>query len=174
MRILKLGLVGGIALTLAACPDQDRDVAIEDPTLAPTEEPAPALPAAERADLREVQGSGVTGEVHVTPRDNDVEVMLMVQNGPPNESLGSRIHSGTCESPGPELARLDAVSTDDMGMGQSETTVGHAPHLIMDGNHIVAVHAPGADVERDVPIACATIPSHGAAAPPGQTGTGGY
>jgi hypothetical protein len=170
MRILKMGAVAGIALTLAACPDTTRDtVTMDDPAVAPTAE-APAAPpaAAETANLEPLAGSGVTGQVQVTPRDNDTHIVLMLQNAPPSESIGSRVHSGTCENPGPEIARLDAVSTDDMGTGRSETNVGHAPHLIMDGNHIVAVHRPGADPERDLPIACATIPDHGMAGQPGM------
>jgi hypothetical protein len=174
MKIFKLAAVAGLAVSLAACPDdtRDTDTAMWNDTVADpmaTERPMDAAPvAAQRANLDAVAGSGVTGEIHVTPRNGNTVIMLMLQNAPPNESIGSRVHSGTCESPGPELARLDAVSTNDMGMGQSETSVGHAPHLIMDGNHIVAVHRPGADPERDMPIACATIPSHGAAG----TGTG--
>jgi hypothetical protein len=168
MKILRLGAVAGMALAIAACP-QDRDPALDDPAVAPpAEEPMAAPPAAEQANLEAVAGSGVTGEVHVTPRQNQTEVMLMVHNGPPNESLGARVHSGTCESPGPELARLDAVGTDDMGRGHSQTSVGHAPHLILDGNHIAAVYAPGTEPERDLPIACATLPQTGTGMQPGM------
>jgi hypothetical protein len=166
MKILKLGAVAGLVMALAACPDR-RDPVIEEPVTPAPEEPVVAPPAAEQVNLQEVEGSGVSGEVHATPRDNATDIMVMVQNAPPNESLGARVHSGTCASPGPELARLDAISTDDMGRGHSETNVGHAPHLIMDGNHIVAVHAPGADPEVDTPIACATLPQHAGPAAPG-------
>jgi hypothetical protein len=173
MKMLKLGAVAGVAMMLAACPDRQDDVAVTDDTaMTPTTEaPAAAPMAAEQANLEPVAGSGVTGQIQVTPRDGSTNVVLMLQNAPPNESIGSRVHSGTCESPGPELARLDAVSTDDMGRGQSETSVGHAPHLIMDGNHIVAVHRPGADPERDMPIACATIPDSGMAGDAGMQHT---
>jgi hypothetical protein len=169
MKIVKMGIAAGLAFTLVACGnDRDTDTAMWDDTVGTdpmaTEQPMDAAPmAAERANLEAMAGSGVTGEIHVSARDNNTHIVLMLQNAPPNESIGSRVHSGTCESPGPELARLDAVSTNDMGQGQSETSVGHAAHLIMDGNHIVAVHRPGADTEADMPIACAVIPSHGAA-----------
>jgi hypothetical protein len=171
MKILRLSAVAGMAFTLAACP-ADREPVIDDPVVTPpAEEPmAPAPPAAEQANLEAVAGSGVTGEVHVTPRQNQSEVMLMVRNAPPNESLGARVHSGTCESPGPEIARLDAISTDQMGQGHSQTSVGHAPHLILDGNHIAAVYAPGTQPERDMPIACATLPQTTAMGPGMQPG----
>jgi hypothetical protein len=44
-----------------------------------------------------------------------------------------------------------------MGTGQNNTDVGHAPQLILDGNHIAAIYAPGTEPERDMPIACATL-----------------
>jgi hypothetical protein len=179
MRIFKLGAVAALALGLAACPDRT-DTAVRDdavvpaPTTAERPGDAAAMPVgAERTNLEAVAGSGVSGEVAVAPRDGSTHVTLMLRNAPPNESIGSRIQSGTCESPGPELARLDAVSTDAMGQGNSETNVGHAPHLILDGNHIAAVYAPGAQPERDRPIACAVLPAHGAAHQPGAPGQPG-
>jgi hypothetical protein len=179
MKMLRLGAVASMALAVAACPaDRQPDPTFDDPAvMPPAEEPAVAPPAAETVMLEEVAGSGVTGEVHAAPRDNQTHIMLMLRNAPADESIGSRVHSGTCESPGPELARLDAVSTDGMGQGHSETNVGHAAHLILDGNHIVAVYAPGAEPERDMPIACATLPQTGAAGQfgaPAQPGTTDY
>jgi hypothetical protein len=181
MKIFKLGIVTGMALALAACPDQDRDVAIDAPAVRDTpvaERPADAPmvpPGAERADLQAVSGAAinVSGEVAVAPRNGNSHVMLILRQAPPNESIGARVQSGTCESPGPVVANLDAVRTDGMGRGHSETNVGHAPHLILDGNHIAAVYAPGTEPERDRPIACVTLPEHGMAAQPGmqQPGT---
>jgi hypothetical protein len=172
MRHLKLGLIGCSVFLLAGCPGEDRpaDTEVIDPTVqTPPAEDVPM--AAQQAPLEDLANVGITGEVSATPREGSTEVMLMVQNAPPNESLGARVHSGTCESPGPVLANLDAVGTDDMGQGHSETSVGHAPHLIMDGNHIVALYAPGTEPERDRPMACATLPSAGGM---GATGTTGY
>lgn len=182
MRVLKIGTIVGLALAVTACGPRDRDTAVtmDDPALggpAPvtTEQPGmpgmPGMPAgAMSSNLEAVAGSGVMGEVAVTPRNGRTDVMMMVRGGPPNESLGARIHSGTCESPGVEIARLDAVRTDAAGQGQSQTDVGHAPHLILDGNHIAAVFAPGAQPERDQPIACSTLPEHGSAGTmPGTT-----
>lgn len=177
MKMLRLGAVAGLALVVAACPPRDQEVAVTEDTLAvdtpmvaPTEQPAaaPAVPAdAHRTNLQAVGGSGVSGEVAAMARDDRTEIIVMVQNATPNESLGARVHSGTCESPGPELARLDAIRTDNAGRGHSQSNVGHAPHLIMDGNHIVAVYAPGAEPERDQPIACATLPEADDVTPPG-------
>jgi hypothetical protein len=166
MRGMKIGVVGGMVLTLAACPDRPRDPAMDPateplPTVDPmVDRPAPAQPpaGAARAALESVGAATAAGEVHALARENSTEIWVTLRNAPPNESLGVRVHSGTCESPGPELARIDAIGTDGTGQGQSRTDVGHAPHLIMDGNHIVAVYSPGAQPERDRPMACATLP----------------
>lgn len=190
MKSIKIGTVAGGIFLLAACGGEDRDAAMpltEDTVAA--ERPAMESPAAaQRAQIEAIGGSGVGGEVHATPRDGSTNIMVMLQNAPPDENIGVRVHSGTCESPGPELARVDAVSTDAVGAGHAETDVGHAPHLILDGNHIIAIYAPGAQPERDRPIACATLPEHAGAGTQGTgasgtgtgtgrgtgTGTGGY
>jgi hypothetical protein len=167
MRLLKTGAIGGLALALAACPDQPRDpvtdpaVTTEVPAVAPTDETMPPV-GAQVATLEPVGVGTATGEVHAMPREGSTEVWVTLRNALPNESLGVRVHSGTCESPGPELARITAVRTDNLGQGQSRTDVGHAPNLIMDGNHIVAVYAPGTEPTRDLPIACTTLPQLGA------------
>lgn len=166
MRIVKLGAVAGLVLALAACPaERDTpDVAVDDPVTRPAVEeprtdPAMQPPAgAQQAQLEAVAGSGVTGEVHATPGDNRTDVMVMLRGAQPNQSYGARIMSGTCENPGVELARLGALGTDNTGQAHSQTDVGHAPNLIMDGNHVLAVYAPGTEPERDRPVSCATLP----------------
>jgi hypothetical protein len=161
MRALHYSFVFGAALVFAACPGEDTaPPATEQPVVTPAEQPAAMAPGAQHVNLEAIGASGITGDVHATAMQNQTEVRLTLRGAPPNESIGSRIMSGTCESPGVELARLDAVSTDGMGQGQSVTSVGHSPNLIMDGNHIVAVYAPGAEPERDQPAACATLPGH--------------
>lgn len=165
---IRLGLLGTAVLTLAACPgEQAAPPAFEEPMAAPvTTEPAPppatqpaVAPGAQRSNLEAIGASGVTGEVTALPRDGRTEVTMMLNGAPANQSIGARIQSGTCESPGVEIARLDAISTDAAGRGQSVTNVGHAPNLILDGNHIAAVYAPGTEPERDRPIACTTLPT---------------
>jgi hypothetical protein len=160
---IRLGFLATAVVTLAACPgEQPAPPAFEEPAAPPVTEPAPPPPAAptaaQRANLEPVAGSTVSGEVTAAPRNGRTEVTLMLNGAPANESVGARIMSGTCASPGVEVARLDAVSTDAAGRGQSVTDVGHAPTLILDGNHIAAVYAPGTEPERDQPIACATLP----------------
>jgi hypothetical protein len=165
MKGIKLGaaFVGG--LFLVACNGDDREAAtpMTEDTLVTAERTMDAPGAPQQVSLEAIGGSGVGGEVHATPRDGSTNIMVMLRGAPANENVGIRVHSGTCQSPGPELARIDAVSTDGTGSGHAETNVGHAPHLILDGNHIVAVYAPGAQPERDQPIACAVLPEHAGA-----------
>jgi hypothetical protein len=169
MRILKLGAVAGLALALAACPDRDReDPALRDDAVA--ERPTDAPPGAETADLQEFAGSGVTGQVQVTPRNGQTEVVVMVKEARPNSSVAVSMHTGTCEAPGPRVEELGTVSTDQMGQGQMQTTVGLEPRQVMNGMHVVAVHEEGREAAS--PIACARIPEDRSAmgAQPGQTG----
>lgn len=167
MKIFRLGVVAGFALALTACPPADRpiddplaDPAVEAPRVDPVDPAVRPPVGAQQVQLEAVAGSGVTGEIHAAPRDNNTDVMIMLRGARPNESYGARIMSGSCESPGVELARLDALGTDNAGQAHSETNVGHTPQQIMDGNHIVAVYAPGTEPERDLPVACATLPAH--------------
>jgi hypothetical protein len=169
VNVFRFAGLGILVLTLAACPDQPRDPVVDpateplvtDPVVTPTVDPTAPPPGGQVAQLEPVGVGTATGQIHVYPRQTSTEVWVVVQNGPPNESLGVRVHSGTCESPGPELARITEVRTDGMGQGSSRTDVGHAPNLIMDENHIVAVYAPGTQPERDPPLTCATIPQLG-------------
>jgi hypothetical protein len=108
----------------------------------------------------------------VAARDGYTHVTLIVRNAPPGESLDARIRSGTCENPGAAIARLDPVDTDQAGQGHSETSVGAAPQMILDGSHIAAVYGPDADTERDRPLACAALPAQGTAQQPGATEPG--
>lgn len=165
MKTLKYGLVAAVVVGLTACPEDRADW---DPTTDPAAEPAvtpeaPPPAAAQEATLEDLAGLGITGQVMATARQNETEIVLTLQNAPADESLGGRIQSGTCESPGPVLARLDAIRTDEAGRAQSRSTVGHAPHLILDGNHIATVYASGTEPEADMPIACATLPAIGQA-----------
>jgi len=169
MKAVKLATCFGFVLALTACPDQPRDPAVDpmvDPVTTPTMQPAPTTMDAPPPGgmVATLEGVGAaTGEVHAIPRTGSTEIWVTLRGGNPNESHGVRVHSGTCQSPGPELARITAIGTDGMGQGQSRTDVGHAPNLIMDGNHIVAVYAPGTEPTRDRPLACATLPEMGAA-----------
>jgi hypothetical protein len=153
MKAWRFGLVLPAVLVLAGCPaDQP---ALDEPAF--TEERAPEQPATPVAERAALEGE-ISGEIEAWADDNRTRLVVRVDNAQPNESYGARVQSGTCESPGPVLERLSAIRTNDQGMGHSESSVSHAAHLILDGNHIAAVYAPGTEPEQDRPVACATLP----------------
>jgi hypothetical protein len=129
MRVFAALLLPSV-LVLTACPGPDDPQDVEVPA------------AAEQVRLEQLEGSGITGEVAVTPRDNDVHMVVSVSGAPADESLDVRLHSGSCQSPGPEIHNIGTIRTTDMGTGAIETTVGENPALILDGNHIAVIWAP--------------------------------
>jgi hypothetical protein len=149
-----------VVVLLAACPGETRegDVALRDDTIAPPAEvvtPPAGQVMTERAEFQELQGSGVSGEVMVTDRGNQTEVMVRLSGAPANSTLPGHIHSGSCENIGGVQQPLDSIDTDATGAGTTTTTVGVPPMTAMDGQHIVVYHGEGG-----TPIACAPIPAH--------------
>jgi hypothetical protein len=175
MNVLKLGAVAGLALMVAACP-ADRDEAAIDTQRddAVAERPAEAPPAAETVQLEEFANSGVTGEVQLTPRDDQTDIVVVVRDARPDSSLPVSLHTGTCEAPGAQVEDLGTVETDALGQGHAQLNVGLGVDRIMTGMHVLAVHAEGQEAAS--PVACAEIPQRDAAGlrQPGtadQTGT---
>jgi hypothetical protein len=156
MRHMALGLLAPCVIVLAGCPGPDRPEDVEVP------------PAAEQVQLEALQGSGTTGEVAVTARDNDTHLVVTIRNAMPDQSFDARIHSGTCQNPGPEIANIGSIRTTDAGTGAIESTVGEAPRLLMDGNHIVVIWSsehPDRAMHGD------TMMGTGTTRQPGQVGT---
>jgi hypothetical protein len=155
MAIPRPLLVIPLACVVAGCPADEP--AVERPYHDPVEVP---LPQAQISVLQDMAGMGVTGELMAMPANGDVEIVLVIQNALPNESLDARVHTGSCEMPGPELVMLDPIVTDAIGHGISNTRLDFGPDLIMDGAHIAAIYGPDAAAGLDAPIACAAIPAH--------------
>jgi len=130
MRTVATSLLLPSVFLLAACPGPDRPEDVEVP------------PAAEQVQLEQLQGSGVAGEIAVTPRDNEVHVVVSVTGAPPEETLDVRLHSGTCQNPGVEIHNIGSIRTTQAGTGAIDTTIGESPMLILDGNHIAVIWAP--------------------------------
>jgi len=178
MNVLKAAALGMLMMSLAACPDRPREPMVNpateplvtDPVLEPADPDLPP-PDAEVATLEPVGAATASGQVYTAARDVSTEIWVTVGNAPPSESLGVRVHIGTCEEPGEEIARITAIRTDGARQGQTRTDVGHAPTRLMDGNHVVAVSALGTQPTRDPPIACATIASLGIVPVPATTGS---
>jgi hypothetical protein len=127
MRRLAMALLAPCALLLNACQTADDPDDVDVP------------PAAEQVQLEQLQGSGIMGEIAVTPRDNETHIVVNVSNAPPDQNLDVRLHSGTCQNPGVEISNIGTIRTTDAGRGAIDTTIGEAPGLIMDGNHIAVI-----------------------------------
>lgn len=162
MKALRISLVSGLVLALAACPPaEDRPaagVAVNDTLAVRADTPRVDQidDRAETVSMGEMHDSGVTGEAHVTPRNGETHVHLMIQGARPNATAQAHIHRGTCDTQGPVAHSLSAVDTNQQGRGESETTVGTAATGIFDGNHFVQVHTAGQ--EPGPPTACGDIP----------------
>jgi hypothetical protein len=174
MKTFKLGAVAALALALAACPGQDRDVARGDPArdAATTERRVDTARDAESVHLDEFAGSGVQGEVHITPHDSRTDIMVLVQDARPNSSVVVSLHTGTCDAPGPRVEELGTMSINAQGQGQIQASVEMVADQVMNGLHLVAIHEEGREAAS--PIACARVPDqrNGVAMPRGAGATG--
>jgi hypothetical protein len=108
--------------------------------------------------------------VQILPQNGQTDITVRVRDARPNSSLPATLHTGTCEAPGPQVEELGTISTDQMGQGQAQLNVGIAANQIMNGMHILAIHAEGQDAAA--PVACAELPQRDAAGmrQPGTTG----
>lgn len=155
MRTYRLVPVSVIALVVTACPGEQPPVEI-----GAEREPEPVVTEATRqADLDDLVGTGVSGELVVTPFSDSVVVHLSLNDAEPNATHGARLQEGTCAIPGRVVELLGAVLTGELGNGRSQRSIYDQPDRVMDGNHVAAIYAPRADPDRDRPIACAAIPT---------------
>jgi hypothetical protein len=164
MKSCRSLIVFPLVALLAGCPGErpaddafltDADTLTADPTFTPgpgLDQP-PAM--GETAQMQDLQGTGVGGEVVVTDRGNQAEVMVRLTGAPPNSSHPGHIHSGSCANLGGVVQALEPITTDAAGVGEMTATVDIAPMTLMNGQHLVAYHGAGG-----APIACADIPQH--------------
>jgi hypothetical protein len=154
MRLALVALVAPLALLGCRSDHPPVDIGL-------AEEPDPVLTEnAQQAQLQDMVGTGVTGELTVTPFPDSILVHMSINDAAPETTLGTRAHSGTCENPGPEVLVLASIRTGVLGNGRSQRTLDEQAHrVILDGNHIAAVYAQGAQPGQDRPIACAPIPA---------------
>lgn len=103
----RLLLLGATAMIFAACPapePEDRPV-----TEAPPADPTPEVTReVYEAQLREVDGSGVTGTVTIVMDDSEMRVTVRATGLLPDTEVPQHIHANaTCDSPGGTLLNLD-------------------------------------------------------------------
>lgn len=139
-------------LVLTACGDQPPEDA---PPTPEAEAPAEAVETGEMAhhtvDLREVNGSGVSGQAMGMHADGSVTMFIELEGLPEEGEYAAHIHSGTCESGGPVAVPLNPVLGLADGTGSS-TTILEADDIPVDDPHFIQVHGEGG-----TPIACADM-----------------
>jgi hypothetical protein len=169
MNTSRLCLGMPLLVLLVACGDDrpDGDPAFtETETMSPATEAPPAGPAtppeamspaamSETAELRELQGSGIGGEVTVRDRGAQSEIMVRLTGSQANTTHPGHIHSGTCDAPGGVVQALEPINADATGTGTMTTTVDLPGSTVMNGQHIVVYHGSGG-----TPATCAQIPRH--------------
>lgn len=180
-----LVLVGlfGMMLLVAACGDDDNDNDLFDdvfnddtptPTatapvddddddngLAPADTPEPADPEPTqeaRADIEEVDGSGVSGEVHVRSFNSTSEVTVELEGLDADEQYTMQIRSGSCGDDAAPLAfPLAELEVDQDGAASvtEELEVGFG---LLVGNHLTIEIAPEEEgaTEGEI-VGCADI-----------------
>ncbi len=152
-----------LVLLLGACgadETEETEIVIEEPaTMAPAAEaPAGGMGGmGVTAQMAEAGGSGAGGEVTVTDRGAETEVMVRLTGTEGGGTHPGHIHAGTCAAPGEVVQPLTEITTDATGTGTMTTTVAVAPASVMDGQHVVQYHQAGGGPG----IACAAIPQHG-------------
>jgi hypothetical protein len=151
-----------LVVLLAACGGDTVDDSLDtgdlpEPAAEVTPPPAPMEQPgmSQTAQFQAAGGSGVTGDVVLTDRGAQTELVVNLANAPANASLPGHIHSGTCEAPGAVVQPLEPVAVDANGRGSSTSSVNVPSATVMNGEHIVAYHGEGG-----APIACAAIPAH--------------
>jgi hypothetical protein len=112
-------------------------------------------------NLSEVDGSGVEGQARFVQHDDQTDVEVLITAGLVDEAVHAvGIYEGTCDDLGDAAFELEDIVD---GVSESEVEADLAD--LMDGNHVIAVHA--AD-DEDVTVACGEIEAAGVGGPAGD------
>lgn len=114
--------------------------------------------------------SGMSGTAVLTPMGSQTKVTLNLQGGTAGVAMPAHIHPGTCATLDPK----PAYPLTNVQNGMSETTVNVSIDQIRAAPHAINVHK--SPQEASVYVACANLPTGGAAAAPAsmpRTGAGG-
>jgi hypothetical protein len=146
-----------LALALAGCPAEP---AADQPVIRSETEPEPVETAAtQRAELRDMAGIGLSGEVLVTPFPDSVVIHLSLEESGINAIHPARLQQGTCEAPGEVVAVVEAILTGARGNGRSQSTLAEGDaRRILSRATIAALYGPGGEPGIDPPIACGELP----------------
>ncbi|MDB5082723.1 MAG: hypothetical protein JWP00_4647 [Chloroflexi bacterium] len=108
--------------------------------------------------MKEVEGSKVTGTAAISQSGNGIAVSVKLSGFAPNTAHDGHIHVGTCEKQGGVIAPLGVIRADAQGNGSADSTVATQTFAsVADGNHYVQYHTSSNPPGKQV--SCANIPA---------------
>jgi hypothetical protein len=157
MRVSRALLAVPLAVALVACGGDDRPAddtfGTEEAVQSPAVTDAPSAPSGGAVAFRELNESGVDGDVTFAARDGETEIRANIAaGGPPYSNLAGHVHAGSCDAPGAPVHPLEPIPTQSGGYGEAITILEVPLAEIADGNHVVVYHGAGG-----APIACAEV-----------------
>jgi hypothetical protein len=128
-----------------------------------TDEPAAVTPVPDTAggrtltgNLAEMNNSGASGVVTVTPVNGQTLVQLSVTGAQPNTRMMPTIHRGGCGEVGQLVDQLEPFAVEPTGVALANLTLDRQVETIADGRHSVRVYPEQGHLAP--PIACAELP----------------
>jgi hypothetical protein len=159
-----------LGLAVSACERQERTAreelsiaAQEDPGYE-TDEPAAVIPVPDDAggrtltgNLAEMNNSGASGVVTLTPQNGQTLIQLSVTGVQPETQLRPTIHRGGCDEVGQLVHELQLVRVEGTGLAAENVTLNQPVEAVADGFHSGRIY-PEAGFQSP-PIACAELPT---------------
>jgi len=108
-------------------------------------------------NLAEMNNSGTSGVVTVTPQNGQTQILLAVSGAQPNTQVRPTIHRGGCDEVGRLVHELQPIRVEGTGLAEESMTLNVRIDQIADGWHSVRVY-PQAGYQSP-PIACAELPT---------------
>ncbi|HEX3035485.1 MAG TPA: CHRD domain-containing protein [Thermodesulfobacteriota bacterium] len=106
------------------------------------------------AELSELNDSGVSGTVTLTPMENQTKVTVNLTGAPEGGIHPAHIHEGTCDNLG-----KPAYPLNDIKNGTSETTIDATTETLTSGKYAINVHK--SPEELSAYVACGEIQQGG-------------
>jgi hypothetical protein len=169
-RSLFFCILLGFGLGLSACERDERTAreelataAQEDPGYR-TDEPAAVVPVPDihggqtlTGNLAEMNNSGASGVVTVTPQNGQTMIQLSLTGVQPDTRLTPTIHRGRCDEVGQLVHQLERIQVEPTGLAAANLTLNLQVQAIADGRHSVRIY-PEAGYQTP-PLACAELPT---------------
>jgi hypothetical protein len=170
MRTIRWAALALCVSVAGACERDERTArqevstaAREDPGFA-TDEPVRVIPVPDTAggrtltgNLVEMNNSGATGVVTVTPVNGQTLIQLSLTGVQPNTQVIPTVHLGGCDEVGQRVEQLEAFTVEPTGAALANITLDRVVETIADGRHSVRIYPEQGQMAP--PIACAELPT---------------